>query len=364
MNESLLRFSNLNIIANVQAAASHLQLGYLDWIAKQAVPFTATEENLEGWAALKKVYRKDSTKAQGHVTYNGIAGAIIPANTEITREADDTSYLTLFETTYLADGDLQIEVKAIEAGILSNTDVGTSMLLASAIDGVDSKGTVTTPITGGDDVEKDESLFNRMMFAYHQTPQGGADTDYMLWSREVAGVTRVWVNENGFGTGTLAVYIMLDEQNAAQNGFPQGTDGGATLEYRIPSATGDQLTVANHIYSDGRQPVTAEVHVVSPIATPQDFTITGLSGAAQETKAAIAVAIENVFKEQSEAVRKIINETTSTVTKTGSLVELSYIQVAIASITGTTPFVITTPTANITTELGYLPTLGTITYEA
>lgn len=364
LNEALLRFSNLNIIAKLQGAASHLMLGYLDWIAKQAVPFTATDENLEGWAALKNVFRIASENATGSITFNGVAGAIIPAGQEINRTADDTAFITLSETNFLADGDLAIEVKALEPGISANTEAGTAMQFAEGIDGVDNAGTVTTPITGGTDVESNESLFDRTMFAYQQTPHGGADVDYQRWAREVAGVTRVWINEYGAGPGTVVVYPMFDEQNTVHNGFPQGTDGGATLEPRIPTATGDQLAVADYIYGDERQPVTAEVHLDAPIADPKDFTITGLQDATQAIKDEITVAIENVFKEQGECVRKIINDATGDVTTTGSLVELSYIQVAIASIAGTTPFVITSPTANITTILGYLPTLGTITYEA
>lgn len=46
---SLLRFSNLSVIADVDAGMAHLHNAYLDYIALQATPFTATDEWLAAW---------------------------------------------------------------------------------------------------------------------------------------------------------------------------------------------------------------------------------------------------------------------------------------------------------------------------
>ena len=50
-----LRFSNLSILGTADAGLAYLHYGYLDWIARQSVPWSATDENLAGWAALKSV---------------------------------------------------------------------------------------------------------------------------------------------------------------------------------------------------------------------------------------------------------------------------------------------------------------------
>ncbi|EHV0233325.1 phage baseplate protein, partial [Salmonella enterica] len=42
---------------------SHLHFAYLDWIARQSNPFTAEDEWLAAWGALKNVYRKDASAA-------------------------------------------------------------------------------------------------------------------------------------------------------------------------------------------------------------------------------------------------------------------------------------------------------------
>jgi len=145
----------------------------------------------------------------------------------------------------------------------------------------------------------------------------------------------------------VVVYVMLDGSESAFNGFPQGVSGVATNETRgIPTATGDQLAVANYIYP--LQPVTALVYVYAPTAAPQNFTVSGLSSASAATKAAISAAIANVFVQYG--------------TPLGGTVDLSYIESAIAAISGTAGFVITSPSGNITTTVGPLPTVGTITY--
>lgn len=49
----LLRFSNLRILADMDAGMSHLHFAYLDWIARQSNPFTAEDEWLAAWGRSK-----------------------------------------------------------------------------------------------------------------------------------------------------------------------------------------------------------------------------------------------------------------------------------------------------------------------
>ena len=348
--DGLLRFSNLQITGKAVAGLAHLNYGYLDWIAKQGVPYTASGEYLEAWAALKKVYRKTATKAVGSILFRGTPGKIVDEGTQVVR-GDSAAFPSLMTATVAADGTVVLQVMADLAGEAGNTPVGSLMTLDTAIDGVQSTGAVITAITGGADQEGEESLFARMLDAYQSTPNGGSQGDYPSWAKEVSGVTRAWCAPNSFGTGTVVVYIMLDDANAAQGGFPQGVDGISAKDNRSTPgnrATGDQLIVANSIFE--LQPVTAMVYACSPIDSPVDFIITGLSSASTATRAAVAAAITEVFFEQGAPLSD------------GSFVGLSDIDSAIAAISATKGFVITSPVANITNVLGHLPTLGNINY--
>lgn len=348
--DGLLRFSNLQILGKAVAGLDHLNYGYLDWIAKQAVPYTSSGEFLQAWAALKKVYPKTASFAGGSVTFPGTVGATIDSGTEISR-SDSFTFTTQAPATVGVGGMVTVQVLADVAGEASNTPVGSLMTLGVSVDGISSSGAVTTAITGGADQEKEDSLFQRMLEAYQNTPMGGSVTDYPIWAKAVPGVTRAWVAPNGFGAGTVVVYVMFDEANANHQGFPQGTNGISSSDNRVTSgnlAAGDQLTVANSIFP--KQPVTAMVYACSPIAAPKNFTITGLTGASIATRAAVASAISEVFMEQGAPLSD------------GSFVALSDIDSAIAAIASTKGFVITSPVANIANVLGYLPTLGSITY--
>ncbi|MBB5547543.1 baseplate J/gp47 family protein [Paraburkholderia fungorum] len=353
-SDPLLRFSNLAITGTAQANLANLHYGYLDWISLQAVPFTSSGEFLDGWAALKNVFREAAVQAgsitPGQVTFTGAAGTDVPAGTPLVR-GDGVGYTTTADAVVVG---ATVVVSAVanadptgQTGAFGNCPVGTVMTLGTAIPGIQSNGAVTTAFQNGADIETDDSLMSRMLLAYQSTPQGGASNDYVQWALAVNGVTRAWCNGNGFGAGTVVVYVMLDSTESTHNGFPQGVSGVATAETRgTPTATGDQLTVANYIYP--LQPVTALVYVYAPTAAPQNFTITGLTNASAATKAAIAAAIAGVFVQYG--------------TPLGGTIALSLIESSIAAIAGTTGFVITTPAGNITTTLGQLPTVGTITY--
>lgn len=354
----LLRFSNLGIIGAVQASMTYLMYGYLDYIAQQSVPFTATEEYLEGWAALKNVYRITAAPAQGTAQFTGTNGVSIPSGTPIVR-ADGQQYRTTASGT-IASGSVTVPATAVPdpeglVGAIGNCDAGTALTLGTAIAGVTSTGVAATAFIDGTDLEKDDALRARMLLTYQNPPHGGDQEDYVEWALAIPGVTRAWCVPNAFGSGTVAVYVMMDIAEAAHGGFPQGTNGVSQNDHgpnagapRDTVATGDQLTVADAICLV--QPVTALVYVLAPIAQAVNFVISGISGASAATKSAVSAAIASVLAEFAT-----IGAGTSTL-------NLNYIESAIDTVPGTAGFVIVSPAGNIATPSGNLPVLGTITY--
>lgn len=359
-SDALLRFSSLNILGTALAGLAQEQYGYTDWVARQANPFTAEDEFLEAWAALKNVFREAAAQAgylvPGQVTFPGVNGTPLPIGTPLVR-GDGVGFTTTSAGVWSGSAVTANAVANADpsglTGAFGNCPAGTVMTLGTAIAGIQSTGSVTVAFTGGADVEGNDSLRARMLQAYQNVPQGGAQNDYVTWALQVSGVTRAWCNPNGFGPGTVVVYAMLDVTESANNGFPQGVSGVATLETRgTPTATGDQLAVANWIYP--LRPATALVYVYAPTQQVVNFTISGISGASAATKALIASAIEGIFV--------LYGSPLSTVAGQNGVVDLSYIESAIAAIAGTAGFVITSPTANIVGTTGQLPVLGTITY--
>ncbi|OOG61456.1 phage baseplate protein [Rhodanobacter sp. B04] len=346
--DGLLRFSNLGVLGTSLAGLANLHYGYLDYIGLQSIPYTAIEEALEAWAALKNIYREAAQASIcATVTFQGSSGTI-NAGTPILR-SDGTAYTATGSAT-VSGSSVSVPIVATVAGSAGNSPAGVLMTLGTPIAGIQSTGVATTAITGGTDQETDDSLRARMLQAFQTPPEGGSVSDYLTWALAVPGVTRAWCNPNGFGSGTVVVYIMLDAANALEGGFPQGTDGGSPMDSRFIApaiATGDQLTVANAIYP--QQPVTAMVYVCAPVANPINFEISGLSSSSTATRNAIAAAISEVFLNDGQPAN-------------GTIVQLSDIESAIASISGTSGFVIISPVGNIPNQIGQLPTLGTVTY--
>lgn len=351
----LLRFSNLKITGDVQAGLSYGHYGYLDWIAQQSTPFTATDEYLEAWAALVMVYRKPATAAKSPTAKATGTGGTVPAGAIVNRK-DGIQYTLDKALTIGADGTALTSVTAVllsplddptAGGALGNAPAGTILTLDNSYSGVDSQITLVDPATGGTNVEKDEPLRTRMLLEYQALPQGGSETDYINWTLAVPGVTRAWCVRRLMGVGTVGIYIMCDGDDQTNHGFPVGTDGLSKYEDwgYYAKATGDQLRVADAIYP--KQTITALVYVASPVAKVIDFTITGIIQQDEDLTAAISAAINEVFFTRGDPTGE-------------GIITLSSINGAIAAIPGTDGFLIESPTQNIPLVIGELPQLGTV----
>lgn len=339
--DALLRFNNVAILGIVQAGLAQLHYGFLDWIARMAVPFTAEAEYLEAWAGLKAVLRKPATAASGIATFPGTAGTQLPDQSSVVR-SDGVAYLTNGAAVVGGGGTVAVTITALLGGAAGNAIAGTIVTLGQAIAGIQSGGSVTADLTGGADLETDDALRSRMLEVYQAPPQGGDQQDYVEWAKEVAGVTRAWCAPNGMGIGTVIVYAMLDLAEAAHNGFPQGSNGVAAGEPRDAAATGDQLAIANHIFL--KQPVTALVYATAPVANPVAFTVKGIPVA---SRSGVLAALADVFLREGAP---------------GGTVDLAHCWTAIAGVSGVDDFVIQAPLADIVSPTGNLPTVGTVTW--
>jgi uncharacterized phage protein gp47/JayE len=360
-SDPLLRFAALKIIGVVLAGMTNEEYGYLDWIAKQTNPFTAEGEYLEAWGALKKVYRKDASAAVLSAAFTGVAGKPLDDGTPVDR-SDGTAYTTS-GTQIVVGTSVTVTIVANVAGTAGNADPGTVMSLGVAVDGIQSTGSVTAVVSSGADIEDQEEYRARVLDAYQNPTQGGNRADYVKWALDVAGVTRAWCAPNAFGAGTVVLYFMMDEAQAAHGGFPQGTNGVSQFDQgpgglpRDTPATGDQLVLADALIT--QEPVTALVYGCSPIRNTLSFQISGLSTASTATRTAIAAAINDVFFRSGDprggtVNRSDLNTSIGAIASTAGFV--------IESITGVINGVTTTYPDNITGSFGSLPVLGTVTY--
>lgn len=352
--DPLLPASNLGVLADISAEGVNALYGYLDWISRQAVPFTAVDEAFEGWAAFKGVTRKAATFATDTATWPGTLGAVLPAGTPVTR-GDGWAYVTTADATVGVGLTVTAPIVAVTAGEAGTLQAGSALLLGVAVSGISSTGAAVGTGLPGVDVESFDAFRTRVLQIYANPPQGGSKSDYVEWAEQVAGVTRAWCYPNLRGAGTVVVYAMMDVAEAIHGGFPQGTGGCATLETRDTHATQDLLAIANWIYD--LQPVTALVYVLAPSPNTVAFTIL-LPGASTALKQAISDQIDAVLSAYGSP---------------GGVVNKSRIDSAISALGADTDgFLITaescdhgsiSPTnGNITSSAGYIPRRGVLTW--
>jgi uncharacterized phage protein gp47/JayE len=295
--DGLLRNAVLRVLAWCMSGLAYSVYGYIDWISREAVPFTATDEFLEAWAALIGILRKDSTPASGFAKFTGTTGLIVPLGATLTR-VDGTPYTVTSEGTVDTFGDVTVGMIAAINGAATDCDDGTPIALDPPIAGINAGGVTVGPTTGGADQETDDSLRTRMLAAYRAPPQGGSESDYIEWATALPGCTRAWIAPNGYGVGSVVVFVMFDEAQAAHGGFPQGTDGCAAEETNGPTAAGDQLAVAEAIWP--LQPVPVLVYVAAPVPAAINVILTGLDPNTADTRAAITASLGDMFLAISE----------------------------------------------------------------
>lgn len=332
--------STVRYLSRAQAKELYLIWGFLHWLSLQAIPDTATDVYLEMWASLKGITRKPASLATGTITFTGTAGTSIPAGTVIQRSDGFT-----YTTDVLSNVGSPVAITATASGSQGNTAAGTTLSLASPIAGVQSQATLTSAITSGADMETDDSLRVRMKDAFSVQAIGGSAQDHVDWALAVSGVNQAWCAPTPIKSGQVMLYVMGDRTNQFQ-GYPQGTNGAATGEPRYTTATGDQLTVANVLQA--KKPVGEILVVCSPINTPINITITGLSSATASVQSAVRTALSDLFHLEGTPLETNISN--------ASIIN------TISNAAGTTSFTLSSPTGNIILPTGQLPEVGTITW--
>lgn len=363
--DTALRRSNLGVAAIELGGLVDGEYAYQDWtIDNVLMPDTAVGPYSNRWGALKGATPNGPTPATGFANFADCLQNIpIPSGTLLLLQPGIVFATTALANTGSGGAANNVPIQAVLPAVDSdgsqwNCGAGAALTLVTAIAGINGSGiTVAANITNGTAPETNAAFQQRYLQLFRQPPQGGDFADYIEWALEVPGVTRAWCAPLWMGPGTVAVYFMMDESEAAFNGLPQGTNGVATGETRAAAATGDQLTVANWIFF-GRyavkgacRPVTALVYAIAPSFAPQSFTFKYVPSTQWS---AVAAAVAAVLVQEGAAA--LVNTETGAVG--GGTVELADIQAAVKAVPQCSAALVTGPADNISTSIGQLPSVG------
>lgn len=204
INDELRRMDE-DVRAKVYAGALHTVYGYIDYLAMNMLPDLCDETWLTRHAAMKRCPRKQAVAATGYMRWDGVTNGITISAGAVIQRDDLVQYTALTEATS-AGGVLRVPVLCSVAGMTGNLDDGTALSLVTPVNGLPSGGLADT-ITGGFDIEDLEAWRGRVLERYYWTPQGGADGDYVVWAKEVPGITRAWTYRHWMGAGSVGVMV-------------------------------------------------------------------------------------------------------------------------------------------------------------
>lgn len=198
---------------NIQAVAKEVakMYGYVDWLIDMHFAETATGEFLDAKGQEVGVFRKKETRSTGIARFYGRANLFIPAGFVIKAKGDD--YYTTKIAYISKDGYVDIEIASSKKGEGTNVPENTNF----SFDNLYGLDVVTNieAISGGANLESDESLRERILLKMRSPGTSGNKYHYMHWAMEVDGVGRVKVFPLWRGAGTVKVSILDSRQRPA-----------------------------------------------------------------------------------------------------------------------------------------------------
>lgn len=225
-----------------------------------------------------------------------------------------------------ACGVLRVPIACSSAGAVGNADDGTALILVTPVNGLPSSGVADT-LTGGFDTEELETWRARVIERYYWTPQGGADGDYVVWAKEVPGITRAWTYRHWMGTGTVGVMIASSD---LINPIPEESTETAARQHIEPLAP-----VAG-----------SDLYVFRPVAHKVDFHIR-VTPDTPEIRAAITAELRSFLLRDGYPQGEL---------------KVSRISEAISGANGEYSHQLLAPAENISIAKNELAVLGTISW--
>lgn len=297
------------------------------------------------------------------LTITGTIGATIPAQTVFKSNDSSTSPGKLFilDASYtLAATTDTITVRALEAGVESQLLVGDTLTATAPILNVNQSATVAAETVEPLAAETTEAYREKVLDAYRLEPQGGAATDYRLWSADAQGVERVYPYAKSGAANEINVFV---EATIADS-----TDGKGTPSSSILSDVEDVIEfdpdTTKPLYERGRRPLGVfDVHVLAVTIKNVDVNIAGYVGLTTEIQTQITDALTAAINEVRPFVAAAdIIENKNDILDTNKIIA-EILSAKPGSVFGTiTLSVASTPTPSYTFQNGDIPYVNSITF--
>lgn len=302
------------------------------WIKDQIIPSPKSEDDtIIQEAAYEGVIRKQASFALGPATFTSTA----PLTADTRMQSDSNQVYSVTASGPVIDGRVTVIIKAEDAGVAGNLQEGDVLTLLSPVPGTGSTGQVASGgITGGADIEPVSELLDRLLYRKRNPPVGGALHDYVIWAREMAGVSRAWAWDMWHGPCTVGLAWLYDGR-----------------EDILPTAA--DLTAMEHYLFRHKDPASGQY-----VGKPGGIEVWPVMLTLKTVPLSIRLTPD------SDATRKAVQTSLLTLQKTiapGQPLPVSSLRTAIGIAAGVTDYLLNV-TADITCDVDELVTLGEITW--
>lgn len=221
---------------------------------------------------------------QYSVTVTGSIGAVI--SLPCTFKSNDTALnpgkIYQLDTPYtFTDTTGTITLRALEAGTGSKLQIGDQLTATAPIALVDSLGVVAGEVVQPLAAEDIEEYRQKGIESYQLEPQGGAGSDYIVWSADAQGVKTVYPYARDGYTSEANLYIEATLEDSTDG---RGTPGSAIIA-DVESVVNFDPDTSKPLDERGRRPIGMIVNYLPVTPMAVDIVITGYQGitAAKET---------------------------------------------------------------------------------
>tara|TARA_R110002167_G_scaffold110087_4_gene280350 strand:+ start:13345 stop:14526 length:1182 start_codon:yes stop_codon:yes gene_type:complete len=287
----------LRALAAVQAAKLKLIYLMIADVQKNIFVDTADPESiggtLERFGRVKLGRSPFSAQAGTYtVSVTGTALAVIKASTTFKSNDNSTSPSMLFQLdndyTLTGTGDT-IDVRALEGGLDSQLVIGDTLTATAPIANVESLATVTAEVITPLSAETIEDYRTKAIEAYQLEPQGGAATDYRLWSADAQGVAKVYPYVKQGFAGEIELFVEATQIDSIDG---KGTPSIAILN-DVESVVEFDPDTTKPLNERGRRPVGVFNIDFNPITVKEiNVELTGYQNLTPTIQATIDTAVE------------------------------------------------------------------------
>lgn len=306
--------------------------------------------------------RYQATSGVYKLIVTGSTGATIPAST--TFKSDDTSlspgYLFILDSAYtLISPTDTINVRALTPGMESKLNVGDTLTSTSPIALVNSSATINVIITPPLAAETIEDYRQKIIDSYRLEPQGGAATDYRLWSADAQGVEKVYPYATSGTPSSVDLYV---EATTVDSIDGKGTPS-ATLLLDVEAVVNFNPNTSLALNERGRRPLQVVVNYYPITVQDVDITINSFAGITPTIQAALLVALTNMVNK----IRPFVDSADISSERNDTIDQNKIISAILNNQPGSSFGAINitvagTPVTSYQFVLGFIPNLNSVNY--